>query len=396
MHASEKIKLLEFVTLFHIGGTERHVVNLVKRIDDGKFDLQVACLCRSGEFLPEIESVPLTEFYIESLYGRAAFGQQVKFGRHLKQNRIQIVHTYGFYPNLFAIPAAWFSRVPVIVASIRDTGAYLTPGKKRAQKMVCRLADRIVVNAEAVRNWLIEEGFNPKKITVIHNGIDVSRFQKKRSGSRLRQDFGLSPHSPIIAVISRLNPLKGIHYFLDAAAQISRRFPEARFLIIGDSDEYRKELEDCAGRLGIRERVIFTGFRLDIAELLSEISISVLPSLTEGLSNTLLESMAAGVPVVATEVGGNPELVQDGITGLLVPPRDPGALARAISLLLEKREMALQFGHAGRERAAKLFSLEKMVAHTERLYLELLERAECTQVVRAKKEEGGLTAPWHR
>src|SRR5256886_4183628 len=138
---------------------------------------------------------------------------------------------------------------------------------------------------------------------------------------------------------------------------------------------YKRELEGYAVQLGLGERVVFAGFRLDVPEILAEVAVSVLPSLSEGLSNVLLESMAAGAPVVATRVGGNPEVVEDGETGLLVPPRDPAALAQAICRLLDSPELASRFGQAGRERVIKSFSLERMVQKTESLYLDLLNRA---------------------
>ena len=132
-------------------------------------------------------------------------------------------------------------------------------------------------------------------------------------------------------------------------------------------------------RLGIGGRVVFTGFRLDVPELLSEVAISVLPSLSEALPNVVLESMAAGVPVVATRVGGNPEVVEEGVTGLLVPPQDPAALAKAICRLLENPELASRYGRAGKQRIAEQFSLERMVRQTETLYLDLIRKARSDQ-----------------
>ncbi len=141
-------------------------------------------------------------------------------------------------------------------------------------------------------------------------------------------------------------------------------------------EPYKSELEGYALRLGLGGRVVFTGFRLDIPELLSEVAVSVLPCVSsEGLSNTLLESMAAGVPVVATRVGGNPEVVEEGVTGLLVPPRDPQALASGICRLLENPELGSRFGRAGRQRVTQHFSLERMVRETETLYLQLIRKA---------------------
>ena len=385
----DRIRLLKFVNILAIGGTERQAVRLAQALDPSSFELHIACLRRAGHFLEAIQrlQVPLAEYRIHSLYKPKTFHAQWKFVEYLKRNRIQIVHTYGFYPNVFAIPAARLARTPVVVASIRDLGNLGTPMQERVQKVICRLADCVVVNAEAIRQRLIAEGYTPEKIAVIRNGIVVPESGTRPGGPGLRQGLGLSPHGPVIAVLCVLRRLKGIEYFLAAATSVSRRFPEAHFLVVGDSvhkengrevvgdSGYRKELEDYARRLGLDGRVTFMGFRLDVPELLSEVTVSVLPTLSEGLSNTLLESVAAGVPVVATRVGGNPEVVQDGVTGLLVPPRDAGALADAICRLLADPDLASRFAQAGRRRLAERFSLDRMVNETERLYLTLLEKA---------------------
>ena len=184
--------------------------------------------------------------------------------------------------------------------------------------------------------------------------------------------------TPLVTVLSRLRQLKGIEYFLEAAAIVAPRFPRARFLIVGDGP-YRRKLEQFAARLGLGHRLTFMGFRLDIPSLLSEITISVLPSLSEGLPNALLESMAAGVPVVATRVGGTPELIEDGISGLLVPPRDPRALAGAVALLLANPELAENMGAAARQRVAQRFPMELAVRTTESLYQRLLRKGNIPQ-----------------
>jgi glycosyltransferase involved in cell wall biosynthesis len=163
---------------------------------------------------------------------------------------------------------------------------------------------------------------------------------------------------------------------LDAARDVIARVPRARFVIIGDNSfnpEYREELKRQTARLGMQDRVIFTGFRLDVQKILSSLAVSVLPSLKEGLSNALLESMAAGLPVVATDVGGNPEVVIDGETGLLVPAKNPSALAEAICRVLLTPGLRQSFGQAGRRRVLDHFSNERMIRTVERLYVDLLE-----------------------
>ena len=380
--SAERVRLLTFTTLFAIGGTERHVVSLADGIDYSRFELEFGCLKRSGEFLQQIEARGLTvnEYAVARLYGPRTVAQQIRFARHLRRRRIQIMHSYNFYPNVFAIPAARLARTPLVLASIRDTGAYLSPRQRRVQRLACRLADHILVNAEAVRQWLIAEGYDSTRISVIRNGLDLSRFTPGGDGSWLRRELGLPDEAPLVAMLSRLSRMKGVEDFLDAAATLTERFPEAHFLVIGDTiahdgSQYRRELESRVRHLGLGKRVIFTGFRLDVPRLLSAITVSVLPSLSEGLSNTILESMAAGAPVVATRVGGSPEALEDGVDGLLIPPADSAALSRAISWVLEHPEASRDMGRRARARVAEEFSLQRMIRETECLYARLLEQA---------------------
>ena len=368
----QTLQLLERHRRDRVGKAARVCGQIRAPLDAARFDARFAGLRRGGAFLPDVEAtgMPLAEYGINSLHNGNTFRQQLKFARHLRRDGIQIVHTYNFYPNVFAILPARLSGVPRVVASIRDTGVYQSPMQKRVQRCLCGLADCVVVNAEAVRRWLIEDGVRPDRIVVIRNGVDLARFAPAPRRPGLRRELNLPPDAPVLAVLSRLTQSKGFEDFLQAAALVAARFPEARFMIVGDRSivRYRAELQSLADRLGIGDRLVFTGYRMDVPEVLSEVTVSVLPSLSEGLSNAVLESMAAGRPVVATRVGGTPEVVEDGVTGLLVPPRDPESLARAIGLLLENRELAVRFGRAGRERIEAQFTLQRMVDETQRLY----------------------------
>jgi glycosyltransferase involved in cell wall biosynthesis len=373
---SEQLNLLQFVTLFGIGGTERQVLNLVQGLDRSRFGVEVACLKRWGALLPEMEAtgIPITEYKIHSLYNHIAIWNQMRFLNHLRRRKVDIIHSYGFHSNVFAIPPARLAGAAAVLASIRDTGEHLTPLQRRVEKLFCRMANCIVTNAEAVRKRLTDEGYDSQKIVVIHNGIELTRFARKPAELGLHRELGVPAATPLVAVFARLNELKGIEYFLRAVAGLIARFRNVRFLIVGDGAS-RLELEKYAERLGLKKHVVFMGFRLDVPTLLSEISVSVLPTLSEGLSNSLLESMAASVPVVATRVGGNPEVVQGGITGFLVPPRDAEALARAIGQFLDQPSLGKKFGLAGRERVSKQFTLEQMTQATSRLYEGLVERS---------------------
>jgi glycosyltransferase involved in cell wall biosynthesis len=385
--ARKRIRVLKFLTLFGIGGTEKQVVNLAKRIDRRAFDLSFGCLSRWGELIGEVEQgqgIAVTEYPIRRLYGLHALRQQWRFARELRKGRIQIVHSYNFYGNVFSIPAAKIAGVPVVIASIRDLGIYLRPAQLRVQKWVCRFADRIVVNAEAIRDWLVADGYPMDKIVVIRNGVDVTRFGGHSDGAALRREFDLPRDAPLVVMLSRLNPKKGIECFLEAAALIHRQCPEVCFLAVGEAyargdgefhidPVYRQKLQDRVMELGLGRCFRFTGMREDVPEILAAAAVSVLPSFSEGVSNTLLESMAAGVPVVATRVGGTPEVIRDKEHGLLSPPGDPEAIADSVRTLLHSPLLAARLSAQARERVVREFSFDAVVRRTQDLYLELLE-----------------------
>jgi glycosyltransferase involved in cell wall biosynthesis len=377
---SEPIRLLKVVPTLMCGGTENQVMQLGLALDPARFALEFACLRRWGGLVQEIDErrIPLREYGISSFLSMNAIAQQTRFARDLRRRRIQIVHAYSFYGNVFAVPPARLGFAPVVIASIRDRGAYLTPRQQLVHREVCRLADCVLVNASAVKDWLIAQSYNPSKIVVIPNGVDMQRFAAPDDAPRIRRELGLPDTGRLVIVVSRLNRLKGIEHFLEAAAALVPRFPDTRFLVVGEpnpSDRaYLNVLTGLADRLGIADRVLFTGLRTDVPSLLACAAVSVMPSLNEALSNVLLESMAAGVPVVATHVGGTPEAIEDGVTGLLVPPGDSHALATAITRLLEHPDLAARLGCAARESVQRRFSLEAMVRATENLYHGLLEK----------------------
>jgi glycosyltransferase involved in cell wall biosynthesis len=381
---SRRVRLLNVVATFMCGGTENQFMALGRSLDPDRFDLEFACLRRRGAFVDELVArrIPLFEYEIATFRSAKAVAQQVRLARHIARRRIDIVHCYSFYGNVFAIPPARAAGAPVVIASIRDRAPYLTPMQKRAQRLVCRLADRILVNADAVKDWLIAERYDTAKIVVIRNGVDV-RSERPAVSERILNELGLPPRVPLVGVVSRLQRLKGLEPFLEAAAVVARRFREVRFLIVGDAGpedrSYRAGLTELAWRLGLGDRVVFAGLRTDVPELLACVTVSVMPSLDEALSNALLESMAAGVPVVATRVGGTPEAIEDGVTGVLVPPNEPDALANAICRVLADPSLGARLGRAARQAAAERFSTRQMVQATEQLYESLLEeRARAT------------------
>jgi glycosyltransferase involved in cell wall biosynthesis len=370
-------RMMKFVTNFHPGGTERQFTNLALGLDAARYDLRFGCLHAKGPLMDPIRArgIAVDEYRIPKLFHRDTASAQMRLARDLRRTRVRIVHSYNFYANVFAIPAARLARVDAVIASIRDMGIYLTPRQLQVQRLACRLADVVLVNAEAIRRWLIADGYPAERIRVIGNGIDLAPFEAPHTPGTLHHEIGLPADTPLVFVVSRLVPRKGLEQFLEAAAIDAPRHPGAHWVMAGvaEQPDYAVELERLAARLGLGRRIHFLGPRNDVPALLADAAVAVLPSLSEGLSNVLLESMASGAPTVATRVGGAPEVVEDGVNGLLVPPGDAAALARAVGRLLDDRALAVRVGAAARTLVRARFSLAAMVAQTTAVYDALLQ-----------------------
>jgi glycosyltransferase involved in cell wall biosynthesis len=384
--------VLQFITGFHVGGTERHVAHLATRLDPARFEVHLACLQPAGPLYAEMEAsgFPLTSYPIRGFLRLDTLRQQLRFAAYLKEQAIDIVHAYGFYPIVFAVPVARLAGAPVVLASIRDNGDPWSRAQRLVQMCASRMAHGVLVNATAVRDRLSAGGHARGGISVIRNGVDLDRFAPGPPDPALRESLGLPADAPLVVAVSRLNPMKGMDDYVQALALLADRHTEARFVIVGDGAS-RRELEEQARRLGLARRLVFTGTRLDIAAILSQAAVSVVPSLSEGLPNIVLESMAAGVPVVATRVGGIPEILEEGVSGFLVPPCDAPALAAAIERLLADPLMARRMGDAGRMRAATRFSMSSMVRQTESLYRALLRGERGAAMDADARAEGPVT-----
>jgi glycosyltransferase involved in cell wall biosynthesis len=374
------IRVLKFLNHFFIGGTERQFVHVANGLDPSRFAVDIACHRREGPLLETLhQDLPVHTYPVHgSFLHYKSIRSQVRLMRDVRKLKVDIVHAYGWYPNVFAIPPSRLSLRPAIIASIRDAGAYMTPAKIQALKVVCAMADCVLANSEAGRSWLIEQGVRERKIEVIRNGIVVPRRVERPNGlGPVRKEFGIPEGTPICACIGRVVSGKGIEFYLQAARILADQRRDVRFLMIGAhsvEEHYRPEVEALAGKLNIGDRIIFTGQREDVPRILQEVDIVVHPSLTEGLSNVILEAMAAGIPVVATRAGGNSELVDDGRSGFLVPVRDAVQIANAVTRLLDQPEMARAFGERARQRVIDEFALNRMLSKTEALYLRLLEK----------------------
>jgi glycosyltransferase involved in cell wall biosynthesis len=299
--------------------------------------------------------------------------QILRLARFLRRVRFDVVHTHDLWSNLLGIPAAWLARVPVVIFSRRDLAhlAWYTPRRRKILRHLQALSSAVLVNSGEIREQLVrEDGFSPDFIRVIHNGIDLDRFRNVvRERERLFP--GLQDCRLVVNVANMHSDVKGQPTLIKAAGQVCSKFPQARFVLVGDGTR-RAAFESMAAEIGLKQNVLFLGQRHDVPELLACCDIAVLPSQAEGFPNALLEYMAAGLPAIATDVGGNREVIQHGVNGLLSPPNDLDALANSILELLENPGAASQMALAGRERVCREFSFERLLSNVDAMYTQLL------------------------
>jgi len=289
--------------------------------------------------------------------------------RHLRADPPDVLHTYFFWPILFGRFLKALGVVGRLVENREDEGFNWGRHEYGWLRMTRRLPDRIVCVSRGVREHVLRnERQDADRLRVIHNGVAEPREVSAAELDATREEMRLDANRPVVGMVANLNrPVKGADYFVETAARILHEEPATQFLLVGGSGDpahMRRRIEE----LGIARAMHFAGFRDDVAPFYALMDISILTSLSEGLSITLLESMSWGLPIVATRVGGNPEVVADADTGYLVPPRDPAAMMRRIVELLRDRELRLRMGRRARERYEAEFSLER----TARGYAELL------------------------
>ena len=374
---------LQLIGSFHQGGSERQAVQLTRLLlESARCNVFVATLDRSGVLLEEINRLGIhdvPEFRLKSFYDLHTARQLWRFAQYLKKQQIDVVHTHDFYTNVFGMAGAALARVPARIASRRESA--VRPAKQRSiERTAYRMAHCVVANCDEVRRQLLEEGVPPRKARTIYNGLDPARVQTRREKKEILGSLKLPQTARFVTIMANMRAhvwrpepacYKDHPTFLRAAKRVLENVPEAAFIIAGEG-ELQEQTESLARTLGIENRTFFIGRCQDVGAVLSISEVCVLSSRAEGFSNAILEYMAAGRPVVATDVGGAREAIVHGESGYLVSAGDDERMAEYIIALLQDTEKARSMGDYGRQIVNDKFSCLKQVQSVENLYHELL------------------------
>lgn len=375
-NASKKIRICHVSMCLSTGGLERLLVEFARRTDPQKFDLQFVALGKLGTPAEEIRSLG---HRVTSLSETSAAGRLGKFrelAKLFRNEQIDVIHSHNTYAHFYSALAGRYANVPVILNTQHGRGC----GPHWKQRLHFFLANRLAhqvlaVSEDSARICQQQDRWSRPKISALWNGIDLQRFAY----------HGPANHSTAISV-ARLSPEKDFGTLIRATALVVREFPDFHLTLVGDGPE-RSFLEELTAQLELTRQVTFLGERNDVPALLKQAAMFVSSSSTEGISLTLLEAMAVGLPIVTTAVGGNPEVVQDEVTGYLVPACNPKRLAEAICLHLRQKDTWQAMGELARNRVEQQFNIERMIREYEEIYSRQYQQATRFQAAKLSGEQ---------
>jgi glycosyltransferase involved in cell wall biosynthesis len=384
----KKTRVLFVIGSMDIGGAEKQLTILADRIRGYGYSCSVFSLQSDGVLVDILREkrIPIHSGGLKKGDLRRApwklVRAQWRMMSVIRAEKPDVLHAFLPLATFMGSFAGRMQRVPLIVTSRRALSSHQEriPLLKPFDRLADRLSHRVTVNSKAVWNDAVKRNnTEPSKLVLIYNGVDPVPIQKALSSrDKIRQSLGIEAHEKVIISIANLIPYKGHSDLFRALKLVAREIPNVRLLLLGEDRGIKDRLERLAYDLGISSFIQYLGRKDDIAPFLAASDISIVASHEEGFSNVILESMAAGLPVVATRVGGNPEAVVDGVTGWIVEPRQPGVMAHRITDLLRNPRKAGEWGLKGKERVMELFTVERMVIRHLDLYeTSSLSRTDC-------------------
>ncbi|MGY8732816.1 MAG: glycosyltransferase [Pirellulales bacterium] len=361
-----RIKVLHLVTSLEVGGAQHGMLLGLPRFDSDQYEHIVCSIMDRMQMASQFREAGV-EVRSLGLSRKTDIGVVLRLRALLKEIRPDVLHTYLLHGNILGRLIGRLVGVPVIIGSERTIGQARKWGRL-ATRLTNPLTDAVEVNSE-IGGRAIERdlGVPSEKIELVRSGLDLSVFSSASRRDELRSEFGVTADQHLIVYMGRLRTVKGVEFGIRAFATALEQLPNIRMVLTGEGDQ-RNFLSSLVSKLGISEQVEFLGVRNDVPELLGAADSVLMPSLTEGFPRTAIEAMAAGKPVIATNVGGTPEAIIDGETGILVPARDSDALASAIVRLVGDSDLQARLGAAGRERAAQNYSVDKYVSRLDEMY----------------------------
>jgi glycosyltransferase involved in cell wall biosynthesis len=365
--ANRRIRVVEVLATGSNGGAQEHLHSLVTRLDESRYDVTVVALS-GGSAVRKLQKANVPVLIIDDPDDTIAVGA---LAAHLAEVRADIVHAHMYRAETVATRAVIAlgeagQRRPYLVATIHSSRIRSVADQEHLRELTPHM-DRLIAVSKAIQHKLVDEQRCDAPVSLIYNGVDLERYDNQEPCCTLPEEYGMEPGSQIVGVVARLEPEKGHPALLEAWPLVLREVPDVYLLIVGEGSR-RDALEAQARELRIAHRVVFTGRRDDVPAVTAALDVAVLPSYREAQGMVILEAMALSRPVVASNVGGIPEMIEDGVTGLLVPPHDAAALAAAIVRLLKNHPLADTLGRAGHDMVHDRFCIELMVEAVASIY----------------------------
>lgn len=362
--------------LYQFAGTEKHLYYFLEKLDKKRYEPFVFAFEGFESFKKNIEDLGIYAriLNMKKVYGVRPFRYFFELRKFIKGKKIKIIQTFHTNADIYGTVLAKISDIPIIISSRRDMGFNRNRKHIICYKFLNKYVDKIICVSEAVKKIVMREEHVPEfKIQVIYNGIDKEDLDRKVELSEVKKKLGFLDSGPIIGMIANFNPIKGHRYFIEAALILRKQVKNIQFILVGSGrQDLVDDLKGLVKELGLNDCVHLLGHREDILNFLSIMDILVAPSLSEGFSNSIIEAMYLRKPVVATDVGGNPEVVIHNLTGILIPPANVDGIAQAVMKLLKEPNLAAKLGENAKRLIEEKFLFERMLDETTGLYESLL------------------------